>query len=229
MIFAAVIIPVLLPFIYFHKVQLHVMEWDQFMLRLVLGVFGLVLGYQPLDGQTAIRLGDCNIPYVDPQEAGDDNGQNRDTLFYENYFNEPNQVRSFYIDINAFGGQQTDRTKVFAILPDSSLKLMGSLEFGNCVNCVEGFALMDQQELLISAVSDENGMNMWLESLGNQLISCRVTCKPWPGSVGSAGYYQPVQSASMWSIVSTVIPIMPVRNSLLTFIARQSLAIVRPN
>lgn len=97
---------------------------------------------------------------------GDDNGQNRDTLFYETYFAEPNQVRVFYVDINAFGGQQTDRTRVFAILPDSSLKPMGSLEFGNCVDCVQGFALVDQNEILVTGVSDENTMNMWLESLG---------------------------------------------------------------
>lgn len=138
------------------------------MLRLGLFLLALFagIGYQPVVGQSAIRLDECNKPYVDPQEAGDDNGQNRDTLFYELFFAEPNQVRAFYIDINAFGGQQTDRTRVFAILPDSSRKESGSLEFGNCVDCVEGFALVDQGELLVSEVSDENTMNMWLESLG---------------------------------------------------------------
>ncbi len=137
------------------------------MLRLVLSYFCIFLGVglSPLAGQTGIRLDECNVPYVDPQEAGDNNGQNRDTLYYETYFSEPNQVRSFYIDVNAFGGQQTDRVKVYFILPDSTLKEAGSLEFGNCVACVEGFALMDQGELLVSGVSDEATMNMWLQSL----------------------------------------------------------------
>lgn len=137
------------------------------MLRLLLSYFCILLGAGSLSlsGQTGIRLDDCNVPYVDPQEAGDDNGQNRDTLFYETYFAEPNQVRSFYIDINAFGGQQTDRVKVYVLLPDSSRKEMGGLEFGNCVDCVEGFALMDRNELLVSGVSDEATMNMWLQSL----------------------------------------------------------------
>lgn len=138
------------------------------MFRLLLSYCCIILGVGSLSlqGQSAIRLDDCDVPYVDPQEAGDDNGQNRDTLFYETYFTVPNQVRSFYIDINAFGGQQTDRVKAFVILPDSSRKEMGGLEFGNCVDCVEGFALMDQNELLVSGVSDEATMNMWLQSLG---------------------------------------------------------------
>lgn len=123
------------------------------------------IGDRLLNGQTAIRLDECNVPYVDPQEAGDNNGQNRDTLFYETYFAEPNQVRSYYIDINAFGGQQTDRVRVFAILPDSTQKALGSLEFGNCVDCVTGFALLHDGELLTSGVSDEATMNMWLQSL----------------------------------------------------------------
>ncbi|WP_170110467.1 T9SS type B sorting domain-containing protein [Flavilitoribacter nigricans] len=125
----------------------------------------LGIGYQSLIGQTGIRLDECDVPYVDPQEAGDDNGQNRDTLYYETYFAEPNQVRSFFIDINAFGGQQTDRVKAYVILPDSTRKEIGGLEFGNCVDCVEGFALMDQNELLVTGVSDEATMNMWLQSL----------------------------------------------------------------
>ena len=124
------------------------------------------IGYPSLTAQSAIQLDDCNTPYVDPQEAGDNNGQNRDTLFYETFFSEPNQARYFYVDINAFGGQQTDRTKVFAILPDSTLKLMGSLEFGSCVDCVTGFALVDNNEVQVTGVSDQNTMNMWLVSLG---------------------------------------------------------------
>jgi gliding motility-associated-like protein len=134
------------------------------LLLLITAVLGI--GYQPLLGQNAIRLEDCDFPYVDPQKGGQDNGQNRDTLFYETFFAEPNQVRAFYVDINAFGGQQTDRTRVFAILPDSTLKDMGSLEFGNCADCVAGFAFVDEGELQVSAVPDEATMNMWLESYG---------------------------------------------------------------
>lgn len=124
----------------------------------------LGIGYQPLLGQSAIRLDDCDFPYVDPQKNGPDNGQNRDTLFYEAFFPEPNQVRAFYIDINAFGGQQTDRTRVYAILPDSSLKDMGGLEFGNCTDCVQGFAFVDEGELQVSAVNEKTTMDMWLAS-----------------------------------------------------------------
>lgn len=134
------------------------------LLLLITAVLGI--GYQPLIGQNAIRLDECDFPYVDPQKGGPDNGQNRDTLFYESFFAEPNQVRAFYIDINAFGGQQTDRARAFAILPDSSLKAMGSLEFGNCAECVEGFAFVDEGELQVSGVADEQTMNMWLQSYG---------------------------------------------------------------
>ncbi|MCB0631071.1 MAG: gliding motility-associated C-terminal domain-containing protein [Saprospiraceae bacterium] len=134
-------------------------------LRLLIAAV-LGIGYQPLLGQNAIHLDECDFPYVDPQKGGQDNGQNRDTLIYESYFTELNQVRAFYIDINAFGGQQTDRARVFAILPDSSLKEMGSLEFGSCADCVEGFAFVDEGELQVSGVPDEATMNMWLESYG---------------------------------------------------------------
>ena len=75
---------------------------DLNMLRIGILVLTLIFGNwgQSLIAQTAIRLDDCNVPYVDPQEAGDNNGQNRDTLFYETFFAETNQARKFYVDIN---------------------------------------------------------------------------------------------------------------------------------
>lgn len=87
-----------------------------------------------------------------------------DTLVYTSYFEEENRLREFFVDVNAFGGSQVDRIQVSAILADNSLKPLGDLAFGNCVDCVEGFALIDEGEILVSEVSDQGTMEMWLLS-----------------------------------------------------------------
>lgn len=114
-----------------------------------------------------IMLGDCGQPYVDPQDGNNTmTAQNRDTLRYTTYFVETQQQQSYIVDVNAFGGQQVDRVEVQAIMPDSSLKSLGTLAFGNCVGCLNGFALIDNDSLIVSEVSDVNTMDMWLQALG---------------------------------------------------------------
>lgn|GEM_PF-1305340 len=115
--------------------------------------------------QSAIELTDCGVSYIDPQDVNDGTLPEQDTLRYLEYFTENNQLRNFYVDINAFGGSQTDRTFVYAILPDSSLKLMGNLAFGACSSCVTGFAFMHENQLLVENVTTQAEMNMWLQSL----------------------------------------------------------------
>ena len=42
-------------------------------------------------------------------------------------------------------------------------KELGRISFGNCVDCVDGFALTDNDSpLLVQGVSDVNTMNLWL-------------------------------------------------------------------
>lgn len=114
-----------------------------------------------------IILDNCGQSYIDPQDGNNTvTNQNRDTLIYTQYFQDGQQQRAFYIDLNAFGGQQPDRVRAYAVLPDSSLKLLGSLSFGNCVDCVAGFALVKDGALLVSGVDNTNAMNMWLQSQG---------------------------------------------------------------
>ncbi len=128
----------------------------------------LIIGFLPLwaDGQSVIVLDSCGVSYVDPQEGLTGNDQERDTLIYSNYFTESEDLlRVYHVDINAFGGQQVDRARVFAIMPDSSRKFLGGLAFGTCSDCVEGFALVDNDSLLVSGVSDRNTMDLWLQSL----------------------------------------------------------------
>ena len=128
----------------------------------------LLIGLLPFSqsfAQSFIELTGCGVSYIDPQDDVD-NGQNRDTLFYETLFTEENQVYDYWIDVNAFGGQQVDRTEVFAILPGGELKSLGQLAFGNCIDCTEGFTFIYNGEVLTSEESDVNNMNLWIQSLG---------------------------------------------------------------
>ncbi len=127
----------------------------------ILLVFSWLIGQT----QSAIELADCGVSYIDPQDANDDMLPMQDTLRYLNYFTDGSMLRNFYVDINAFGGSQTDRTSVYAILPDSTLKLMGSLAFGACSSCVNGFAFLHENQLLAQNVSTQAEMQMWLQSL----------------------------------------------------------------
>ena len=118
----------------------------------------------PLGAQSVLELDSCGFSYIDPQDELNNSTATWDTLVYTSYFDEENQLRSFFVDVNAFGGSQVDRVQVSAILADNSLKPLGSLAFGNCVDCVEGFALIDNGEVLVSQVGDQNTMDMWLLS-----------------------------------------------------------------
>jgi len=114
--------------------------------------------------QSPIILPDCGVSYIDPQDGSPNTMPGLDTLVYQEYFSDGQALRRYFIDINAFGGLQADRAKVYAIMPDSSLKLMGGMAFGNCVGCLDGFALVDDNVLAVQGVSDVNTMNMWLAS-----------------------------------------------------------------
>ncbi len=116
-------------------------------------------------GQTIIPLEACGVPYVDPQDEAGGAEPGQDTLLYEEFFAETNQLRRFYIDVNAFGGQQVDRVHVEAILPDGSAKSLGRLAFGGCADCVTGFTLLDNDSLVATNVADTDLMNLWIESL----------------------------------------------------------------
>lgn len=117
--------------------------------------------------QSPIILDQCGQAYIDPQVSNNaDTDQNRDTLLYTQYFAAAGQRRSYLIDVNAFSGQQVDRISVQAIMPDSSFKQLGSLAFGNCIGCVEGFALVQEDSLIVSGVMAQSTMNMWIQALG---------------------------------------------------------------
>ncbi len=88
----------------------------------------------------------------------------RDSLVYTEFFQEDTLLKAFYVDINAFAGQQVDRISVYAILPDSTRKWLGGLNFGNCTECVTGFALMHNGALQTQGVNTTATMQMWLQS-----------------------------------------------------------------
>ncbi|MEM0995221.1 MAG: hypothetical protein AAGI49_19475, partial [Bacteroidota bacterium] len=111
-----------------------------------------------------IVLSDCAIPYIDPQDGNQASGQSRDTLLYTTFFATDSLLRSYFVDINAFGGQQVDRASVFAILPDSSRKAIGSIAFGNCVDCLEGFAFVYNDSVYVENVREVADINLWLNS-----------------------------------------------------------------
>ena len=132
-------------------------------LRLIL-IISIAIYVQP-QAQSVIVLEDCGIPFIDPQDQNS-NSSGQDTLVYTTFF-EPDQFqRSFFVDINAFGGQQIDRTKVLALMPDGSQKPLGTLAFGNCLTCTEGFALVYDDSLLVEDEKDRGTIDLWLQSLG---------------------------------------------------------------
>lgn len=125
--------------------------------------------FQTLIAQTA--LPDCGVPYIDPQDSDLSNGLARDTLVYATYFENDQQQRAYFIDINAFGGQQVDKAIVYAILPDSTRKPIGQLSFGNCASCVRGFAFVLNDSLMVADVRSSSEMSLWLESFGQPSFS----------------------------------------------------------
>lgn len=114
--------------------------------------------------QAVVAIEDCGSSYIDPQDAIDKNAPSHDTLVYQTLFAEKNRQRAYYIDVNAFGGQQVDRATVKAIMPGGALKPMGAIAFGNCSDCVEGFALVRDDSLWVENLTDRPTMEMWLQS-----------------------------------------------------------------
>ncbi len=119
---------------------------------------------QPLYSQSIIVLDACDFTYIDPQDANNNITESRDTLIYTTSFEKDSLLRAFYVDINAFGGQQVDRTRVLAQMEDGSTKLLGQMAFGNCLSCVEGFAFMHNGVLQTQAEEDPSVMQLWLQS-----------------------------------------------------------------
>jgi len=119
-----------------------------------------------MPGQSVLVLEECGLSYIDPQDELGNTQPSQDTLVYTAYFEEDTLLRAYYIDINAFGGQQVDRARVFALMPDGSRKQLGGISFGNCIGCIDGFAFVDNDSLLVQNVGDANTMNLWLQSLG---------------------------------------------------------------
>ncbi len=135
------------------------------------GKYVLLLGFialavQKMPAQRIIPLDRCGFSYIDPQNENEPDVPTRDSMLYTEYFSEDSLLKAFYVDINAFGAQQVDRTRVFAILPDSSLQLLGEMAFGNCPECVQGFALVDNGALQVQNVNNRNTMDMWLQGFG---------------------------------------------------------------
>ena len=116
-------------------------------------------------GQSKIVLDSCGVSYVDPQNESGSDLPGLDTLVYTTYFEDAGQLRAYYVDINAFGGQQVDKAKVFALLPGGGRQLLGALSFGNCLECVEGFALVYNDSLLVKEEDNQEMMDRWLQSL----------------------------------------------------------------
>ena len=133
----------------------------------VLCILGMIACSNASAQSAPVVLSNCGQAYIDPQDNNNgSSNQNRDTLLYTEFFSAGPQRYGYLVDVNAFGGQQVDRVEVLAILPDSSRKSLGQLSFGNCLNCVNGFALLDGATLLVEEVSDINTMNMWIQSQG---------------------------------------------------------------
>lgn len=124
-----------------------------------------------LNGQQVIVLPNCGETYFDPQDQNAMISTGRDTLLHQAFFNDSLALRTFYVDINAFGGQQIDRTAVYAIMQDSSLKPMGTMAFGNCLSCVEGFAFMHNDSLYATEVTDPVLQDLWINSFGQPPFS----------------------------------------------------------
>ncbi len=136
------------------------------LLLLAIGIYG--------SAQSIVVLDRCDFPYIDPQDAIPNAVPARDSMVYTAYFQEDTLLKAFYVDVNAFGGQQVDRVKVYAILPDSTLRLLGAIAFGTCPECVEGFALVHDNTLQVQNVSSIQTMEMWLQAFNQppfQLIN----------------------------------------------------------
>ena len=135
---------------------------------LLASIFISLLGFAGnglLQAQSSISIEDCGVSYIDPQDAIEKDAPSHDTVIYSTYFQEQSLLRTYFVDINAFGGRQVDRASVFAIMPGDTLKFLGDIAFGNCVDCVQGFALVKEDSLLVKEVSDRSTMDLWLQSL----------------------------------------------------------------
>jgi len=132
-------------------------------------IFLLCYCLPTLDAQ--IELTDCGISYIDPQDQGQGSGQSRDTLVHTTFFDADSLLRSYFVDINAFGGQQVDRARVLAILPDSTRKEIGNIAFGNCADCLDGFAFVYNDSVLVDNLRDVEEINLWLTSFAQPEFS----------------------------------------------------------
>lgn len=124
-----------------------------------------------MSAQSIITIDNCGVSYIDPQDAVTKTAPSHDTVVYQTRFEETNQQRAYYVDINAFGGQQVDRATVKAILPDGTLQPLGTLAFGNCIDCARGFAFVYNDSLWVEEVADRETMDRWLASFNQPALS----------------------------------------------------------
>jgi gliding motility-associated-like protein len=121
--------------------------------------------------QSIITIDNCGVSYIDPQDAVTKTAPSHDTVVYQTRFEETNQQRAYYVDINAFGGQQVDRATVKAILPDGTLQPLGTLAFGNCIDCARGFAFVYNDSIWVEDVANRETMDLWLASFNQPPFS----------------------------------------------------------
>ena len=127
----------------------------------------------------AQQLSDCGVPYIDPQTTAT---TSRDTFSYFTFFEETDVIHAYYVDINAFGGQQVDRTEVFAILPDSSRKSLSNIAFGNCLDCLTGFTFVYEDSVYVENVRDVDEIDLWTSSFGQPEFSLRNNLQTLSGA-----------------------------------------------
>ncbi len=104
-------------------------------------------------------LEQCGVVYTDPQ-----NVSQSDSFVYQIFFQDFQQKRNYFIDINAFAGQEVDKAYAYAILPDSSRKAIGALAFGACSDCTTGFAMVVDGEIEVSNINNRNELEFWLNA-----------------------------------------------------------------
>lgn len=121
--------------------------------------------------QSSITIENCGVSYIDPQDVIEKDAPSYDTVVYRTQFEDAGQQRAYYVDVNAFGGRQVDRTIVYALLPDGERRPAGEIAFGNCADCVDGFAFVYNDSVWVENVSDRQTMELWLQSFNQPPFS----------------------------------------------------------
>ncbi len=116
--------------------------------------------------QAQSSLEQCGVIYTDPQNISES-----DSFVYQIFFEDLQQKRNYFIDVNAFAGQEVDRTYVYAILPDSTRKIVGELAFGSCLGCTTGFALVVDGNVVVNGINNRNELEFWLNAFSQPVFT----------------------------------------------------------